>query len=135
MISAPVYSPSEVESAIRQSWGRDTSQSPKGWTPGNPSYAQCVITSLVYEHYLGGEIVYGDVEYENEDYTIRVTQHFWNEIDGEKVDLTWEQFRPGAYLIHIDGPILPEELTYFETINRLYETLRERVDRVLQNRV
>jgi hypothetical protein len=74
----------ELEMALRQSWSRDTSSDPEGWSPRNPAWGQCAVTALVVHGYLGGELLRA---------VLHGKSHYWNRLpSGEIVDLTIEQF-------------------------------------------
>ncbi len=75
-----------VIKAIEKSWGKDTAYHKDApyWTPENPARGQCAITALLINEYYGGKIISGVSD--------EGIYHFWNVINGEKVDLTEEQF-------------------------------------------
>jgi hypothetical protein len=50
---------SDLELAIKYSWVNETSADSENWTRENPSYGQCVVTALIVDDYLGGEIGLG----------------------------------------------------------------------------
>jgi hypothetical protein len=52
---------SELESAIRKSWGRDTSDDPDEWSESNPARGQCAVTAMLVRELLGGEILIANV--------------------------------------------------------------------------
>ncbi len=87
-----VYTLTELEEAIRASWGLDTADADNDWTPENPSCGQCDVTSLVVHDLLGGELLGSDVYLDGE----RVEGHMWNRLaSGIEVDLTRDQFQRG----------------------------------------
>jgi hypothetical protein len=89
-----VFTLTQLEQAIRESWSEDTSDPRDGvdWSPENPSLGQCDVTSLVVHDLLGGELVAADVYLDGE----RVEAHMWNRLScGLEVDLTRDQFRRG----------------------------------------
>lgn len=93
---------SAIEAAIRESWGRDTSDDPDEWTPESPTRGQCAVTSIVLRELLGGEIVMADVYGSH----IEGERHAWNRLPGGiEIDLTTDQFRAGETL----GPAAPDE--------------------------
>jgi hypothetical protein len=75
-----------VAAALWNSWSAETGEK---WTAGNPARGQCNVTALLVNELFGGEILKtptleGD--------------HFYNRIDGKRVDLTESQFDlPIAY--------------------------------------
>lgn len=76
---------SEIEDAIRDSWGLDTAEEDDGWTPDNPSRGQYDVTALVLHDIFGGEVLAADVFRDGE----RVEAHMWNRLPGGiEIDLT-----------------------------------------------
>lgn len=73
--------------ALNMAWCRETAFSGdrKNWTIDKKSTGQCTVTAMIVFDYFGGKIVRGY----SEKYKLF---HYWNEIDGEKVDLTYDQF-------------------------------------------
>jgi hypothetical protein len=65
---------------LRRSWSIETSSR---WQPGNPASGQCGVTALVVHDKFGGEILKTDVN---------GAWHFYNRIDGRRVDFTMSQF-------------------------------------------
>lgn len=117
------YTLGELRIALEQSWDWDTAYGGK-WPPPNPErfkgnpYNQCFVTALVLRDYFGGEILHSTNPI-----------HFWNQIDGEEVDLTREQFdkfEPEFYLILTD-------LTSYktETTDERYKILKRKVKKIL----
>jgi hypothetical protein len=87
-----VYTLTELERAVRDSWSFDTADPENDWTPENPSCGQCDITALVVHDLLGGFLLGADVYLDGE----RVEAHMWNRLaSGVEVDLTREQFKRG----------------------------------------
>lgn len=88
----------ELETAIEGSWDASTSADPDNWDDDNPAYGQCAVTALVVQELMGGDIVWRDAviddpaekdDYFDEDDHV---SHYFNEIDGETIDLTRQQF-------------------------------------------
>jgi hypothetical protein len=78
----------KVRSALERSWSAKTSEC---WSPdAYPSYGQCAQTAIVVKEIYGGEI-------------LRTTgwhgrgNHFYNCIDGKRVDFTADQFTMPNY--------------------------------------
>ncbi|MEL6766696.1 MAG: hypothetical protein AAFP17_05910 [Pseudomonadota bacterium] len=69
-----------VLTALRQSWSLASSTK---WRPENPALGHCGVSALVAHDHLGGEIL--KTRYEN-------LWHFYNRIDGQRIDFTVEQF-------------------------------------------
>ena len=72
--------------AIEKSWGKDTAYRKDApfWSLENPARGQCAITALIVNDYYGGQIYSGVSD--------TGIYHYWNVIDGNKVDLTEKQF-------------------------------------------
>lgn len=73
--------------ALNMAWCKETAFSGdrKNWTIDKKSTGQCTVTAMIVFDYFGGKIVRGY----SEKYKLF---HYWNEIDGKKVDLTYDQF-------------------------------------------
>ena len=97
---------------LRGAWSTETSSQ---WRPDNPAAGQCSVTSLVIQDELGGKILKTDVN---------GAWHFYNRIDGRRVDFTMSQF---------DSPIGYDDLpsnrqeALNDTSVAQYELLRARV--------
>src|SRR3954471_16873703 len=110
----------EIEAAVREAWGRETSDDPDEWSEANRARGQCAVTALVIRELLGGEILVANVLRDG----VRVDRHAWNQLpSGLTIDLTRDQFLRGEQFGQpgVEEPILthrhPERLA----------TLRERV--------
>ena len=94
---------------LRAAWSTETSGK---WRSDNPAAGQCSVTALVAQDELGGEILKTDVG---------GAWHFYNRIDGRRVDFTMGQF---------DSPIGYDDLpsnrqeAFDDTSVRQYELLR-----------
>jgi hypothetical protein len=76
-----------VAAALLQSWSGSSSGQ---WFVGNPARGQCNVTALLVNEYFGGEILKTQ---------LLEGDHFYNRIEGKRVDLTDSQFAaPIAYL-------------------------------------
>lgn len=69
-----------LHARFRQSWSIETGRQ---WRIDNPAAGQCGVTSLVVNDELGGDILKTDVN---------GAWHFYNSIDGKRVDFTMSQF-------------------------------------------
>jgi hypothetical protein len=100
MLSMPTWTLSEIEAAVRSSWGPDTCfASAEYLARGSeqPSRGQCGTTALVIQDLLGGDLMVADVEYEGRVEGV----HYWNLTPGGlELDLTRDQFTPGESLIN-----------------------------------
>ncbi|MCD6215824.1 MAG: hypothetical protein J7J92_01975 [Candidatus Aenigmarchaeota archaeon] len=113
----------DLGKVLEDAWCKETSYDPENWTPENPAYGQCAVTTLVVQDYFGGEIVHADVIVNG-----KSVSHYFNKINNEEIDFTRKQFpsdaiitktRTGDYRCHI--------LANPNTKKR-YEILKERVD-------
>ncbi|MGW4894964.1 YunG family protein [Kitasatospora sp. NPDC004240] len=113
----------DIERAIRASWGVDTCapEDLAHWHPDNPARGQCGVTAMVLHDLLGGELMMGEVHVGG----VRTDLHWWNRFPtGAEIDLTREQFGPDE----IVGPGRP--VARPQRPGRLqaeYELLRDRV--------
>lgn len=105
---------------MRRAWSAETSVDPGGWSPTNPAYGQCAVTSLVVQDLLGGELIRSRVG---------GVSHYFNQLpDGRIVDLTREQFSSDAELTDVAGSSRGYVLS-FEPTRRRYKLLLERLTR------
>ena len=94
----------ELESAIRESWGRDTSDDPDEWSESNPARGQCAVTALLVRELVGGEILIANVLRDGR----RVERHAWNRLpSGLALDLTRTQFANGE---EFEDPVAGEPI-------------------------
>jgi len=100
MLSMPAWTLSEVEAAVRSSWGPETSFASADYMArgaGQPSRGQCGTTALVIQNLLGGDLMVADVEYEGRVEGV----HYWNVTPGGvELDLTRDQFTPAESLVN-----------------------------------
>src|SRR5215831_3416181 len=77
----------QVRAALLASWSLETSGK---WLVDNPARGQCNVTALLVNELFGGEILKTPLP---------EGDHFYNRIDGKRVDFTDRQFSvPIAYL-------------------------------------
>jgi hypothetical protein len=86
-----------VAVALRQSWSLKTSGM---WTAANPARGQCNVTALLVEELFGGETLKTPLP---------EGDHFYNRIDGWRVDLTASQF--DAPIGRRPSPVRPRRST------------------------
>lgn len=78
---------STLKTILAECWSSETSSL---WTANVPSRGQCGVTALVFRDHFGGEILKTPVGRK---------WHFYNRIDGKRLDLTRDQFeQPITYL-------------------------------------
>lgn len=74
--------------ALRSSWSADTAYDSASWSSENPARGQCLVSSLVIQQYLGGDLVSFAVTGEGIDET-----HHCNVLpDGTLLDTTDSQY-------------------------------------------
>ena len=124
----------QLLAALRQSWNAETSYAGSDWSLDNPALAQCVVSSLVAQDYLGGELVRYAVKGEDID-----EMHYCNLLEGGVLlDTTRSQ-----YQTPVTFTTAPVDLKHYASIRekRLddqetrerYELLKRRVAEALQN--
>ena len=98
--SMSTWTLSEIEAAVRASWGPDTFFASADFMArgsGQPSRGQCGTTALVIQDLLGGDLMVADVQYEDRVEGV----HYWNVTPGGvELDLTRDQFSPAESLIN-----------------------------------
>lgn len=120
--------------ALRQSWSADTAYAASGWSGENPARGQCVVSSLVVQDYLGGDLVRYAVSGDGFEET-----HYVNQLaDGTILDTTAAQYRVPVMLQQkpIDlgsyGTAREKRLADADTARR-YALLRSRVKSYLDS--
>lgn len=113
-----------LKSVLRSRWCRGTSADPQHWTPANPSYGQCAVTSLIVQDLFGGSLVRAKVS---------GTTHYWNRLpSGEEIDLTREQFG-GVVDILLGEERARDYVLSFPDTARRYRELAESVRKAVAN--
>ena len=122
----------DLESALKDSWSRETSSDPDNWSEENPAWGQCAVTALIANDYLGGEIVWASAKLPDG----KEISHYFNKIDGKEIDFTITQFPQGTYIL----PGIPKTknfqttrkyvLSYAKTIER-YNILKGHIEKLL----
>lgn len=118
--------------ALEASWGPDTAYDKNDWSTENPARGQCVVSSLLVQDHLGGELLKCSVKGDNLSET-----HYFNQLpDGSTLDTTASQyttsvsFTPDA--ISFDGfSSIREKRLSDDDTHRRYELLKGRVDSYL----
>ena len=98
--------------ALEASWSLKSSTL---WTKDNPAAGNCGVSALVAHDHFGGEILksrYGAI------------WHFYNRIDGERIDFTESQF--DEPFVYTDEPSNREE-AFADTNSEQYDYLRSAV--------
>ena len=116
-----------LREAFLKSWSRETSypKTKDQWSPKNPSFGQCAVTSLIVNDLYGGKIVY------NNDY-----HHFWNILqNGRVIDLTRSQFE-GSFMItdYVESTresMLNTKEALSARTQQRYKLLKKRIEKIL----
>jgi hypothetical protein len=119
----------EITAALQASWNRDTAFDATEWSADNPARGNCVVSSLVVQDYLGGDLRRYHV---TDDDGLQET-HYVNQLpDGTVVDTTASQYQQPVTLT-----VVPIELKGYasardkrladEDTRRRYELLQGRV--------
>lgn len=108
-----------IKHAIRSSWGPDTAYPMEKYPflTGHLSTGQCAVSAAVLRDYIGGGLQKGLVN--------GSIRHYWNNIGGEVIDLTWEQFSPSAVVTDIQEAD-PASLMGDADFCRRYQILKTR---------
>ena len=118
--------------ALQSSWAKDTAFDPKEWSESNKARGQCVVSSLVIQDYLGGDLV----RYSVDEGDLHET-HYANRLDsGVILDTTASQ-----YTEPVTMRIKPVDLKDFSSVRekrladnstrKRYEILKARVENQL----
>lgn len=78
----------DIERAARNAWGADTSAD-GAWRPETPELGQCAVTALLVQDAYGGVLKRA---------LVNGVSHYWNEVDGQIVDLTRAQFEKPLFI-------------------------------------
>jgi hypothetical protein len=97
---------------LRLAWSSETG---RHWRQDNPAAGQCGVTALIVHDVLGGVILKTEVN---------GAWHFYNQIDGRRVDFTMSQF---ASPIFYDDTNSSREEALQDTTPAQYNLLQERV--------
>lgn len=73
---------------------KDTSSDAANWNDKNPAWGQCAVTALIVNDYLRGDIVWTEAKLPDG----RKVSHYFNNLDGNEIDLTRRQFPEGTII-------------------------------------
>jgi hypothetical protein len=111
--------PNLLARVVAKCWSRDTSFDPDSWCPENPAWGQCAVTALVVQDYLGGSLLFGQVN---------GFQHYLNRLPGNiEYDLTKGQFGQIDKVSRVKQADRAYVLSYRQTLRR-YGKLKSRVE-------
>lgn len=78
----------ELSDALQASWGADTAYSSEEWSQENKARGQCLVSCLVVQDYLGGELI----SYKINTDQLNETHHMNQLSDGTVIDTTTSQY-------------------------------------------
>ena len=84
----------DLKECFETSWSRKTSADPDNWSPDNPAWGQCAVTSLVVSDFFGGTITRLDITGAPDPKIAAMREHYLNNIVGQNLDFSASQF-PG----------------------------------------
>lgn len=82
----------QLREALEHSWDKETAYSVENYENHDPAWGQCAVTACVVYNYFKCALIKGKVTMPDGS----TTSHYWNNIDGVDVDLTWRQFPVGS---------------------------------------
>lgn len=118
----------EITTALQRSWSAETAFDAAEWSETNRARGQCVVSSLVVQDYLGGELIRFAVDEGDVHET-----HYMNQLpDGTVVDTTASQYATPVTMrrkpVSIDGfSSIREKRLADESTRRRYLLLKKRV--------
>ena len=119
-----------LRGAIGRSWCKDTCNEPNKWSSENPAGGQCVSTALVAQDFFGGKILRLDLSRSANKRIADVRSHYFNEIDGKRIDFSASQFSQDYFEVQqlLQNPknvseVKREELLKSEDARRRYVIL------------
>lgn len=125
-------------SALKSSWSAETSYSSDEYEESNPARGQCVVSSLVVQDYLGGELARAKVCGDGID-----EKHYFNTLpDGLVIDTTRSQYTKPVTMA--DSPVdfkldgfesVRERLLADDDTRRRYELLKQKVQAKLKENI
>lgn len=112
-------------SALEKSWIRETAYKTdqKNWSVDKKETGQCTVTAILVYDYFGGQIIRGFSKKYN-------LYHYWNVINGQKYDLTFNQFYGEKDDISFVNLVRKEkkDLLKINNVRQRYELLKQRVE-------
>ena len=120
-----------LKEALYASWCRETAYrtDQPHWSEQKKSRGQCTVTVMVINDFFGGEMIRGFSKKYN-------LYHFWNIIDGKKIDLTFDQFIGDKDDITFENTVIRthNELMRIWNVQKRYKLLKVKVDEYLANK-
>lgn len=123
----------DITEALEASWASDTAFRSEDWSMENPARGQCVISSLIVQDYLGGELARCTAESD----ALQETHYFNLLPDGTVIDTTKNQYAHTVSLtpkpISFEGyTSIREKRLSDDSTRRRYELLKSRVESYLK---
>ena len=106
----------DIFNAVKRAWRADTSASSDS-APDCMELGQCAVTALLVQYGYGGVLKRA---------LVNGTSHYWNEIDGQVIDLTRAQFDEPLTIVDEQERERAYVLSFPATAER-YEILKDRV--------
>lgn len=119
----------DLHKILNMVWSIDTAYEgdKKKWTEDKKSTGQCTVTAMIVQDYFGGKIKRGYSEKYN-------LFHYWNEINGEKIDLTYDQFSDKTDIEFIKVITKTKnDLMKIRSVRKRYILLKNRVEEYINN--
>jgi hypothetical protein len=118
--------------ALKASWCRETAYRTDRpfWSEQNITRGQCTVTAMIVNDYFGGEMKRGFSKKYN-------LFHYWNIIDGKKIDLTFDQFIGDKDDIVFDIIVSKthDDLMRIYNVKSRYLLLKQKVDEYLKDKI
>lgn len=121
-----------IVDALQSAWSADTAYDSNDWSEDNRARGQCVVSSLVVQDYLSGELL----RYSVDEGDLHET-HYVNRLDnGTVIDTTASQYKQPVTMrikpIHLDGfKSIREKRLADKSTRKRYELLKSRVNHLL----
>ena len=124
-----MYTILKLREALEHSWSNETTYCEGAYSRRNPSRGQCLVSSLVLQHYLGGQIIGATFTEPSGE----KGSHYWLRINGIDVDFTWQQFAHGTKLQNIRKSSRKTNLAH-KNVNHRYNILLPKVENYLKGK-
>ncbi|HAB52722.1 MAG TPA: hypothetical protein DCQ26_01235 [Marinilabiliales bacterium] len=119
----------QLKEAFNTSWCRETAYRAdrEYWSEQNKTRGQCTVTVMIVNDYLGGEMLRGYSKKYN-------LYHYWNIVNGMKIDLTFEQFVGDKDDIVFDNIVVKtkNDLLKISNVRSRYQLLSRKIDEYLR---
>jgi len=117
-----------LKEALRATWTVDTAywSDRNDWSEDKRETGQCTITAMIVFDYFGGTIYRGHSSKYN-------LFHYWNVVNGQKIDFTFSQFVGSKDDITFEKVITKkkEDLMKISNVRKRYQILKSKVENYL----